>query len=112
MAKNYKIGVVGNRDAIQPFKAVCFSSFPVNHADEVAFTLKQMEQENYGIIYLMEDFAQEIPDLLRAYDARVTPALILIPTHKGRLGIGSQRIQENVEKAVGADILSSPREDS
>ena len=83
-SKTQKIAVVGNRDAILPF---------------------QMSQEDFGIIYLTEDMAQEIPDTIAHYDRQVTPAVILIPTHKGSTGLGRQRIRDNVEKAVGQDIL-------
>ena len=33
MAKQYKVAVVGNRDAILPFKMIGFETFPVNTAD-------------------------------------------------------------------------------
>ena len=67
--------------------------------------MKLKKQRNYGIIYLTENIAELLPELLRYYDTQVTPAIILIPTHKGRLGIGAARIQENVKKAVGQNIL-------
>ncbi|HFI0462744.1 TPA: V-type ATP synthase subunit F [Streptococcus suis] len=105
MAKDYKVAVVGNRDAIAAFQMIGFQIFPVTSAEETKATLRNLAKEDYGIIYLTEDFAQEIPDIIRFYDTVVTPAVILIPTHKGNLGIGAKRIQENVEKAVGMNIL-------
>ncbi|MGX7104456.1 V-type ATP synthase subunit F [Globicatella sanguinis] len=105
MAKQYKVAVVGNRDAILPFKMIGFETFPVNTADETKKTLRQLENDQYGIVYLTEDFAQEIPDIIQYYDTVVTPAVILIPTHRGNFGIGAQKIQDNVEKAVGMNIL-------
>lgn len=105
MAKDYKVAVVGNRDAIAAFQMIGFHTYPVTSADQTKSTLRQLAKEDYGIIYLTEDFAQEIPEIIQFYDTVVTPAVILIPTHKGNLGIGSQRIQENVEKAVGMNIL-------
>jgi len=35
----------------------------------------------------------------------VLPAVILIPSNQGTLNIGTQRISDNVEKAVGVNIL-------
>lgn len=105
MAKQYKIAVVGNGDAILPFQIIGFDTYPVNEAVTAEKLIKQLAKNNYGIIYLTENIAEMIPDLIRFYDAQVTPAIILIPTHKGRLGIGAARIQENVKKAVGQDIL-------
>lgn len=105
MAKEYKIAIVGNRDAIMPFKMIGIETFPVVTKEEAQETLDRLAQDDYGIIYLTEDFAQEIPETIKHYDSLVTPAVILLPTHKGSLGLGMKRIQENVRKAVGADIL-------
>lgn len=50
--------------------------------------------------------AAEIPETLAYYDKQVLPAIILIPTYKGITGLGRGRIRENVEKAVGQNILN------
>lgn len=103
--EQYRIAVVGNRDAILPFRIIGFETFPVTTSEKARLKLAELTQLDFGIIYLTEDFAAEIPDTIRYYDTLVTPAVILIPTHKGPLGIGASRIQENVEKAVGQNIL-------
>ncbi|WP_124057645.1 V-type ATP synthase subunit F [Vaginisenegalia massiliensis] len=100
-----KIGVVGNRDAILPFRLVGLQIHPVTTGQEARTTIDRLAKEDYGIIYLTEDYAQLIPETIAYYDTVPTPALILIPTHHGSLGIGLQRVQDNVEKAVGQNIL-------
>ncbi|MGT2923779.1 V-type ATP synthase subunit F [Streptococcus caviae] len=104
-SKKYKIGVIGNRDAILPFRMIGFQTFPVNQAQEAINQLRKLAKNDYGIVYLTEDIAAEIPETIAYYDSQVTPALILIPTHKGTTGLGLQRVQDNVEKAVGQNIL-------
>lgn len=104
-SKTYKIGVVGNRDAILPFRLIGFQTFPVTEATDVVNTLRRLSREDFAIIYLTEDMAAEIPETLAYYDKQVLPAIILIPTHKGVMGLGQRRIRKNVEKAVGQDIL-------
>ena len=94
----YKIAVVGNRDAILPFRLIGFQTYPVTEPQEAINTLRKLSRENFGIIYLTED-------TVAFYDQQLTPALILIPTHRGTTGLGQQRIRDNVEKAVGQDIL-------
>lgn len=103
--KTYKIGVVGNRDAILPFQMIGFQTFPVSDNQEAINTLRHLALNDFGIIYLTEDIAVEIPDTLAYYDSQVTPAIILIPTHKGQTGFALKRLQDNVEKAVGQNIL-------
>lgn len=101
----YKIAVVGNHDAILPFQLLGFDIYPVESAQRTARLLNELAREQYGIIYLTEDYAKEIPEVLAYFDTQVTPAIILIPTHQGSLGIGKAKIQANVEKAVGQNIL-------
>lgn len=101
----HKIGVVGDKDSVLPFKILGFNVFASSTASEARETIDRLAQENYGIIYLTEALAAQIPDTIKRYDAIITPAVILIPNHNGSLGIGKKRIQENVEKAVGQNIL-------
>lgn len=105
MANTYKIGIIGNKDAILPFRIIGFDIYPIQTAEEAKSTINDLAEQNYGIIYITEDYAKEIPETIKIYDSQVTPAIILLPTHKGNLGIGLQRIQDNVEKAVGVNIL-------
>lgn len=101
----HNIGVVGDKDSILPFKILGFSVFACHTPAEARETIDRLAEEKFGIIYLTEAIAEKIPDTIKRYDARITPAIILIPNHKGTLGIGKSRIQENVEKAVGQNIL-------
>ncbi|NMR85143.1 V-type ATP synthase subunit F, partial [Vibrio parahaemolyticus] len=59
----------------------------------------------YGIIFITEQIASLIPDTVSRYDKEIVPAVILIPSNQGTLNIGMNRINENVEKAVGSNIL-------
>lgn len=101
----HKIGVVGEKDVVIPFQIIGFDAYPVNDSTEARQTIDKLAQEKYGVIYLTETIAKEIPDTIARYDTQVVPAIILIPSHKGSLGIGKQRVNENVEKAVGQNIL-------
>ena len=75
-----KIGVVGDKDSVLAFKALGIDVFPVVEADEARKTIDR-------------------------YNREVLPAVILIPSNQGTLNIGMQRISDNVEKAVGVNIL-------
>ncbi|OYW71269.1 MAG: V-type ATP synthase subunit F [Aerococcus viridans] len=101
----YKIGVVGEKDVVVPFQLIGFDAYPVISGQEARETIRTMADEGYGVIYLTETIATQIPDTVKFYDTQVTPAIILIPSHKGSLGIGKERVNANVEKAVGQNIL-------
>ncbi|WP_162012399.1 V-type ATP synthase subunit F [Streptococcus sp. S784/96/1] len=101
----YKIAVVGDKDSILPFKMIGFDIFDAKTSRVARQTIDQLAQDNYGIIYVTESLAQEIPETLERYRSQAVPAIILIPNHKGSLGLGMQNIQDNVEKAIGQNIL-------
>ncbi|MFC5631509.1 MULTISPECIES: V-type ATP synthase subunit F [Streptococcus] len=101
----YKIAVVGDKDSILPFKMIGFDIFDAKTSRVARQTIDQLAQDNYGIIYVTESLAQEIPETLERYRSQAVPAVILIPDHKGSLGLGMQNIQDNVEKAIGQNIL-------
>ncbi len=101
----YKIGVVGDKDSILAFKAIGIEVYPVVGAEESRKTIDRLARDEYGIIFVTEQVAAEIPDTIARYDKTMLPAVILIPSNQGSLNIGMKRISDNVEKAVGVNIL-------
>ncbi|MBM7709612.1 V-type ATP synthase subunit F [Enterococcus lemanii] len=101
----YKIGVIGDKESIMPFKLFGFSvHYGINEA-AIKQALEKMVAEKYGVIYITETCAKQIPQQIAALKQHLTPAVVLIPDHDGTKGIGLNEIQKNVEKAVGQNIL-------
>jgi len=100
-----KIGVVGDKESVLAFKMLGFSVSFASEAKEARRIIDNMADEDFGVIYLTEQLAEMIPDTISRYDAKMKPAIILIPNHAGSRGIGKKRVQDNVEKAVGQNIL-------
>jgi V/A-type H+-transporting ATPase subunit F len=101
----HKIAVIGGKDSILGFGALGLETYFVDDASEAAQTLARLAKENYGVIYLTEEYAKGTEDVIARYKDEMTPAIILIPGAKGSLGIGMRAVSESVERAVGADIL-------
>ncbi len=100
-----KIAVIGDRDSILGFKLLGVDTFSVTDSPGALAVLKKLATENYGIIYLTEELAQELADPVNELNKRFLPVVVPIPNSKGVLGIGMQQIRIKVEKAIGADIL-------
>ena len=100
-----KIGVVGDKDSVLAFKALGIDVFPVVEADEARKTVDRLAMQEYAVIFVTEHVAKEIEETIERYNRAVLPAVILIPSNQGSLNIGMQRISDNVEKAVGVNIL-------
>jgi len=103
----HKIAVMGDKDSILGFKAIGFDIYPTTGSQEDKATLlDSLVKDGYALIYITEDAASDIMDVISKYRSGYFPAIILIPGSKGSLGIGKRFVKESIEKAVGADILA------
>lgn len=101
----YKVAVVGDKDSILAFKSLGMDVFPVIDKDEARRIVDKSAKENYGIIFITEQIANLIPETIKRYNSEIIPSVILIPSNQGTLNLGMERIDRNVEKAVGTNIL-------
>ncbi|MEW5783563.1 MAG: V-type ATP synthase subunit F [Bacillota bacterium] len=101
----YKLAVIGDKDSILGFKTLGVAAFPVTGTDTALSVLKRLAADDYGVIMITEELAQGLGDVIDELNKRFLPAVVLIPNSKGSLGLGMRKIKENVEKAIGADIL-------
>ena len=100
-----KIGVVGDKDSVLAFKSIGIDVFPVTHNDEARKIVDKLAMNDYAVIFVTEQVAEGIQETIERYTKKIIPAIILIPSNQGTLNIGMQKINDNVEKAVGINIL-------
>jgi V/A-type H+-transporting ATPase subunit F len=100
-----KIGVVGDKDSVLAFKALGIDVFSVAGNDEARKTIDKLAMNDYAVIFVTEQVAVGITETIERYTRQMLPAIILIPSNQGTLNIGMKRISDNVEKAVGVNIL-------
>lgn len=103
----YKIGVVGDKDSVLAFKALGLEVYSAKDGAEARKAVDHMAREKFGLIFLTEQLAAQIPETVDRYKRGITPAVILIPSNQGTLGIGLEEINRNVEKAVGSNIFNA-----
>lgn len=105
---SYKIAIIGNNDAVGGFKAVGLDVVGVK-------TKKECEQEflkiynsaDYGIIFITEDWLDQIKDFLKELPPQALPSVVAVPSQAGSTGAGLANLRKIVEQAVGSDILSN-----
>ena len=105
MAATYRISVIGDWESVMGFRALGLDTYPVTSSEEAKETVKELAKTDCAVIYLTEQLAKDMEDLLSRYKDMLRPAIILIPGREGSLGIGKNNIQRAIERAVGADIL-------
>jgi V/A-type H+-transporting ATPase subunit F len=102
---SHKIGVIGDRNSVLIYRMLGFDVFSTSSPEEASQKIDELAESDYGVIYITEKIAENISDTIHKYDEKMLPAIILVPDQTGSRGIGKRRVQENVEKAVGQDIL-------
>lgn len=101
----YKTAVVGDRGSVLAFRAIGVDVFSPSGEDSIRNTVDRLARNDYGVIYITEECAIQIKETIDHYKSKPTPAIVLIPSSQGSLGLGMKTISENVEKAVGMDIF-------
>ena len=99
-----KIAVIGDKDLILAFKAIGMDVFSADTDQEAEKLVKKLAKD-YAIIFITEDLAEKIDQLLTKYKTKAYPAIIPIPSSNGTTGYGINGIKKDVEKAIGTDIL-------
>ena len=105
MAAAYSIAVVGDWQSVMGFRALGLDTYPVTAPEEAREIIHRLAKEDCAVIYLTEQLAAKLGDVIARYKDELKPAIILIPGREGSLGIGKANIQRSIERAVGADIL-------
>ncbi|MDR2932357.1 MAG: V-type ATP synthase subunit F [Oscillospiraceae bacterium] len=103
----HKIAVVGDMDSVLFFMAFGMDVYPVeaSEQDENRKIIDALARDGYGIIFITEQIASTISETIDRYNNEMTPGIILIPSNAGSMGLGLERVRDNVERAVGINIL-------
>lgn len=102
----HKLAAMGDKDSIYGFASLGVNIFPVTDPVQAAHTIRRLADNGYGVIYITEQLASEIPDEIERYASKPLPAIIPVPGVRGNTGLGLANVSKFVEKAVGSDILS------
>ncbi|MDO4565412.1 MAG: V-type ATP synthase subunit F [Clostridia bacterium] len=100
-----KMGVIGDRDSVLLFKAVGLDVFCETDGEKANMLLHRLARQGYAVVYVTETLYPHCKETILEYQAQAYPAIIPIPDATGTRNIGMGALKQNVEKAVGVDIL-------
>jgi V/A-type H+-transporting ATPase subunit F len=109
--KSAKIGVIGNSDAVLAFRTLGMLVRPARTPHQAMLEVHRLVKEGIPLIFITEDIAKDLTETFEQYASDPSVTLIPLPGVKGSDGLGMRKVRENVEKAVGADILFNDTED-
>lgn len=110
MSKKSNIAALGDADTVFAFKSVGVDSYAVGDVESAREKLRILAR-NYEIIYITEEYAEQLPDLIERYRTRPFPAVIPVPSAGGGTGYGKRSIHADVERAIGTDVLFKGKEE-
>ena len=100
-----KIGVIGDRYSALLFKALGLDVFFEEEGEQANRTMHRLAREGYSVIFVTEKLYPFCSETIAEFQGQAYPAIIPIPDNQGSQGVGMKTLKENVEKAVGVDIL-------
>ncbi len=98
-----KMAVVGSAETITVFKAAGVDAFPVSDEKSARETLRRVARD-YPVVFLSEEYAEPLHDLLKRFDEEAYPVVLPIPTGR-ETGYGEAFLKASMERALGVDIL-------
>lgn len=105
-----KMAVLGDGDSVLAFSSVGIEAFPVCDDEQAKNTLKLLAK-NYSIIFITEDVAKNVSEVIDRYNSTPYPIILPIPSGKDSNGYGMQRIKQAMYKALGVDLLFNNQKD-
>lgn len=99
-----KVAVIGDRESVSGFLAMGIDVYTPYQNKECQTLLKALCEVEYAIIYITEEFAGYCKDIIKKYENRVYPAIILIPGVRNNTGEGMNQLNRSIEKAVGSQL--------
>lgn len=97
--------VVGDRDSIYCYAALGLDVFPTDDAAEAKKTVHNLAAQRYAVVFITEQLASQMEDVIEQYRDDMIPAIIPIPGIIGNTGCGLDAVKKSVERAVGSDII-------
>ncbi len=102
---NQQMGVVGEKDAVLAFRALGMEVVDTTTPAQVAAGVHQLVQSGIRVIFITEAAAKMGKETMSRYRSDPNVTIIPIPGTTGTDGFAIKQVRENVEKAIGADIL-------
>ena len=97
-----KVAILGNRESVLFFLALGIDVFLAEDSAECKEKLLEILKNGFNLIYVTENYANELlgdlDDMQRKYNAVV----IFIPGGKESLNLGNKMLESYAEKAIGS----------
>jgi len=99
------IAMIGDKDSVLLGRAAGLDVYFETDGHAAGRLIDRLARENTKVIFITEPVFEAAKETVIKYRSLPFPAIIPIPDSRGTTGAAMQNVRENVEKAIGADIL-------
>lgn len=99
-----KTAIIGDYDGVLAFKAGGVDVYGVTSAEEAKNTVRKIAKD-YAVIFLTSDYAEQMDEYLKRFLENPYPIILVIPSKNGDNGYSKRKLKEQMERALGVDIL-------
>ena len=109
MVDSDKIAVIGSKDSILVFKAVGCDIFGVDSEQKTRLALNKAIA-SYKVILITDDYAKYVEDIIADTQTTAYPVVLVIPSGNKKSTYALDKINADVERALGVNILLNNKE--
>lgn len=99
-----EIAIIGNGESVLAFKAGGVDAYFADDEKQARDLLKKLAK-TYKVIFVTDDLAAAMDDLIKRMLENPYPAIVPVPVSKGGSGYARDKMKQYAETALGADIL-------
>ncbi|MEO0247370.1 MAG: V-type ATP synthase subunit F [candidate division WOR-3 bacterium] len=100
-----RVAVIGKYETVFPFKSVGMDCIVCATGSEVREKIKEAISADYGLIFVEEDYYEDIKDIVESLREVATPAITFIPGAGGSTGMAREKLRSAILKAIGIDVF-------
>ncbi len=101
---NKTIAVIGEQAIVKVFQAIGYDCFYDTEPEDVIARCQALERDGYKIILILEKTAAQIGKYLDSRAGIAYPIIMPIPDTVTHENYGMQRLNQNMEKAMGIKV--------
>ncbi len=99
-----KTAIIGSGESVLAFQAGGVEAFPVQGEKQAKETLRRLAK-THSVIFLTDELSYPLKDLIDRMNESPYPIVISVPSANGTSDFAVQRMKEQMERALGVDIL-------
>ncbi|MCL5887471.1 MAG: hypothetical protein M1617_04090 [Actinobacteria bacterium] len=102
--KQMRAAVIGEDISAGAFRSLGFEVFPAAIPEQAREAWTALDIDEYAVILVTERVYEGVKDLVAAIAGNPLPAVTVISGTGGRGGVGQDRIDRAIEKALGTAV--------